>query len=124
MGLLDGGLQRVAFGAFGALLLDGRIIPKRPDQTRDAKGRVKDGDVVPGKACKAFFDQVTDKMREAGYANRDVQILCLQLSPDGSQIPEPQEGDICHLRGVDWRIGTPIDQDGAQAAWTFKGTPA
>lgn len=125
MGLLDGGLQRVALGAFGSLLLPGTMRRVVRGETRDARGRILPAvDDPEERPCKAFFDRVTDLMRANGYENRDVRIVCLQLTPDGDQIPEPVEGDEIDLRGGTWRVAVPIEQDPAMAAWTFRGTPA
>lgn len=124
MGLLDGGLQRVALGAFGSLLLNGLFRRSTVVETRDDRGRIISADKPDPVPCKAFFDKVTDLMRTQNYANRDVRIVCLQLTPAGAQIPEPVEGDEIQLRGVWYRVAVPIEQDAAQAAWTFRATPA
>lgn len=124
MGLLDGGLQRVALGAFGSLLLDGTMRRQASLERRDDRGRILPALENPAQPCKAFFDRVTDAMRAENYGNRDVRIVCLQLTPAGAQIPEPVEGDEIDLRGSTWRIALPIEQDAAMAAWTFRGTPA
>lgn len=124
MGLLDGGLQRVALGAFGSLLLNGQIRPQAGEATRDARGRIIPPASEPAsQPCKAFFDRVTDLMRANGYQNRDVRIVCLQLTPAGEQIAEPVEGSEIQLRGAWYRIAAPIEQDAAMAAWTFRATP-
>jgi hypothetical protein len=128
MGLLDGGLQRVALGAFGSLLLKAKIKPA-PVETRDGKGRIIPGDPGTGLDCRAFFDKVTDAMRANGYENRDVQIICLQLTPQGVQIGKPVDGGRIvfdasgTFPGGAYRIANPIDQDPAMAAWTFRATP-
>lgn len=124
MGLLDGGLQRVALGAFGSLLLDGVMRREASGETRDGRGRILPPAERPTQPCKAFFDKVTDLMRTEGYGNRDVRIVCLQLTPSGAQIAEPAEGDEIDLRGTTYRIALPIEQDAAMAAWTFRATPA
>lgn len=124
MGLLDGGLQRVALGAFGSLLLDGVFRRKASLETRDARGRILPAEDPTTQPCKAFFDRVTDEMRANGYQNRDVRIVMLQLTPAGAQIAQPVEGDEVDLRGGTWRVAVPIEQDPAIAAWTFRGTPA
>lgn len=123
MGLLDGGLQRVALGAFGAILMTGRFQRVGDVQVRDDRGRIIEASRFPPVDCKAFFEKVTDQMRANGYQNRDVQIVMLQLTPSGEQIPEPVEGDYIVLRGQNIRVAAPIDQDPAMAAWTFRGTP-
>lgn len=123
MGLLDGGLQRVALGAFGAILLTGRFQPQVAGHTRNQWGVIQKGDRPQPLKCKAFYERVTDEMRLAGYGNRDVQIVMLQLTPEGVQIPEPVAGDVIELRGQLHAVAEPIDQDPAMAAWTFRGTP-
>lgn len=124
MGLLDGGLQRVALGAFGAILMNGEFRRVIVNQTRDGRGRILQTDAQTNWPCKAFFERVTDQMRANGYQNRDVQCVMLQLTPDGRQIPEPVEGDGFQLRGAWYQVAAPIDQDPAMAAWTFRGQPA
>ena len=124
MGLLDGGLQRVALGAFGAILLTGKFQRQITAQTRDDRGRIIQGQRPPALDCKAFYETVTDRMRSNGYGNRDVQVVMLQLTPGGQPIPEPVEGDVIALRGQTHRVAQPIAQDPAMAAWTFRGTPA
>lgn len=124
MGLLDGGLQRVALGAFGAILLKGKFQRQVTAQTRDNRGRIIQGERPPALDCKAFYETVTDRMRSNGYGNRDVQIVMLQLTPEGQQIPEPVEGDVIVLRDQTHRVAMPIAQDPAMASWTFRGTPA
>jgi len=123
MGLLDGGLQRVALGAFGAILLTGKFQRQITAQTRDDRGRIIQGQRPPALDCKAFYETVTDRMRSNGYGNRDVQVVMLQLTPGGQPIPEPVEGDVIALRGQTHRVAQPIAQDPAMAAWTFRGTP-
>lgn len=130
MGLLDGGLQRVARGAFGSLLLKGKIrFPTDPEaptgEERDARGRITraaEASEVPLQDCRAFFDKVTTLMRANGYAGTDVQIVCLQLTPGGDPIPRPQEGTEIFLRGEWYAAAEPISADAAAAAWTFRGT--
>lgn len=127
MGLLDGPLQRVALGAFGSLLLNGNITRKVVVQTRDGRGRITQAPPDPPAPCKAFYDVVTIAMRANGYGSKDVQIICLQLSPDGTQIVDPAEGDTIEItqagQTLTWRIAAPIAADPAKAAWTFRGTP-
>lgn len=124
MGLLDGGLQRVALGAFGSLLLNGQFRRSTAVEARDTRGRITAAEKPDPIPCKAFFDRVTDEMRLNGYQNRDVRIVMLQLTPAAVQIPEPVEGDEIELRGAWYRVALPIEQDPAMAAWTFRGTPA
>lgn len=123
MGLLDGGLQRVALGAFGAILLNGKFQAQTATQTSDKWGNITQGDRPPPKDCKAFFERITDLMRANGYQSRDVQVVMLQLTPQGEQIPEPLVGDVIYLRGGAYEVANPIDQDPAKAAWTFRGVP-
>lgn len=127
IGLLDGPLQRVALGAFGSLLLNGSITRKVVAQTRDGRGRItQDAPAAPA-PCKAFYDVVTDVMRANGYGSKDVRIICLQLSPNGTQIADPAEGDTIAITQAgetkNWRVAAPIAADPAMAAWTFRGTP-
>lgn len=128
MGLLDGALQRVALGAFGSIILNGRITKKTDTQVRTDRGRIVQNAPPAPIACKAFYDKVTEAMRAAGYGSKDVRIVCLQLSPVTRQpIGDLSEGDTIEITQGEaiktWRVAGPIDEDAAMAAWTFRGTP-
>lgn len=123
MGLLDGGLQRVALGAFGAVLLTGKFQRQVSTETRDDRGRIEKGQRPAPTDFKGFYETVTDRMRAEGYGNRDVQVVMLQLDPQGMQIPKPVAGDIIQLRGETHQVAEPISQDPAMASWTMRGTP-
>jgi hypothetical protein len=111
MGLLDGDIAELFGQVFGDLVyLDATL-------HRTVKTAAADGDVtsVPTDiACKAQFDEVTEKMRAAsGYADTDVAIIILQSGIS----PAVNTDDEITIEGNRYLIRGPIDSDPARSYW-------
>lgn len=114
MGLLDGGLARIFYGAFSGIFLDATLY--RWQSTPDGKGGGTDG-WDDGTPVKAQLDKTSQGMRDTpGYVDTDQRIIVLAYG-----IEQPIDTD-CEIvvKGQRWGIRN-VDTDPATAAYELHG---
>lgn len=116
MGLLDGGLSRIFYGAFSGIFLDGQL--HRSTLTANGAGGGTQAFADP-EPVRASLDAMTQSMREqAGYVETDQRILVLAHEVDAITTD-----DEITVKGIRWMIEW-VGTDPATAAYELRGRRA
>lgn len=120
MGLLDGGIEAMFGGVFGALYLNGTLHRDTTTPIYDTEGNITGygggGDI----ACKAQVDAATYAMRQAeGYSEGDMRIIILSAGL-GVEVTTDMQVSVSGKR---WMIAS-VDRDAANSHWICRGRKA
>ena len=124
MGLLDGDIQKIVFGAFTGLFLDGTLTQRTLQPDTKGGTNAVDEDPIP---IKLIVDPATQLIRHMGgwpprpqdmvdFREDDVALLILAYG-----IPEPRLDDRINVRNADYHVMGPIILDAAMATYLLRG---
>jgi hypothetical protein len=112
MGLLDGGLAQIFYGAFNGIFLDATL--HRSTITDNGKGGGTE--TWTNEPVKASLDAMTEAMRQQeGYVDTDQRILVLAHG-----IEAPNADCEITVKGRRWMIAS-VGTDPAEAAYELRG---
>lgn len=115
MGLLDGDIAQLFGDVFGGIYLPATLVKRTVVKGAGGKLTTVDNSYP----CRIQADSCTQAMRDAAnYADTDIRLLILQ---SGLAVTVDTDCVVTGVRGHDWSIAGPINQDPAASYFECRG---